>query len=124
VEHLKGNYEEALTAAKAFFTTLGLTPIAELMEQTYQASGYKAAMLLTGNTLAELSRETNISPCFIAYLYVYAGNKEQALACLEKGFEIGDPNMPYILEPAIVDLLKDEPRFQNLLLKMHLQAGK
>jgi serine/threonine-protein kinase len=124
VLHMKGRYEEALTAAKAFFTTLGLAPIAELMEQVYKKDGYSEAMSLAGNTLAEFSRETNISPCFISYPYVYAGNKEQALVWLEKGFEIRDPNMPYILEPAIFDLLRDEPRYQDLLQKMNLPERK
>jgi len=120
VMHMKGMYEEALTASKTFFTTLSLAPIAELMEEVYQNNGYSEAMRTAGNTLAELSRETHISPCFISYLYVYAGDKEQALAWLEKGYEIGDPNMPYIIEPAIFDLLKDEPRFLDLLQKMNL----
>jgi len=120
VMHMKGMYEEALAASKAFFTTLGLAPIAELMEQVYQKDGYSEAMSLAGNTLAELSQETHISPCFISYLYVYAGNKEEALAWLEKGFEISDPNMPYIIEPAIFELLKDDPRYQELLRKMNL----
>jgi len=120
VMHMKGMYEEALAASKPFFTTLGLAPIAELMEQVYQKDGYSEAMSLAGNTLAELSQETHISPCFISYLYVYAGNKEEALAWLEKGFEISDPNMPYIIEPAIFELLKDDPRYQELLRKMNL----
>jgi TolB-like protein/Tfp pilus assembly protein PilF len=121
VMHMKGVYEEALAASMAFFTQLGLAPIAELMEQVFQKDGYSEAMVLAGDTLAELSQETHISPCFISYLYVYAGNKEQALAWLEKGFEIGDPNMPYIIEPAIFDLLKDEPRYQDLLRRMNLK---
>jgi len=124
VLHLKGMNAEALEAAKTFYATLGLTPIAELMEQTYPKSGYAEAMNLAGNTLAELSRDTNISPCFISYPYIYGGNKEQALAWLEKGFEIGDPNMPYICEPIYFELLGDEPRFQSLLQKMNLPGGE
>jgi len=124
VLHLKGEYKEALAAAKNFFLTLGLAPIAELMEQAYQKGGYTEAMSLAGNTLAELSREASVSPCFVAYSYVYAGNKEQALVWLEKGLEIKDPNMPYILEPAFSDLLKDEPRFQDLMRKMNLPMEK
>jgi tetratricopeptide (TPR) repeat protein len=118
--HLKGMYTEALEAAKTFYATLGLAPIAELMEQACQKGGYSEAMSLAGNTLAELSRDNNISPCFISYPYVYAENKEQALVWLEKGFEIGDPNMPYIMEPGFIEILGDEPRFQDLLRKMNL----
>ena len=123
VLHLKGMYDEALEAAKEFFATLGLAPIAELLEQAYRKDGYAAAMRLAGDTLAGLSGETHISPCAISYLYVYAGDKEQTLAWLEKGLEINDPNMPYIIEPVFVDLLGDDPRYRELIRKMNLEAA-
>lgn len=123
VEHLKGNFEDALTAGRSFFTTLGLAPIAELMGQAYEKEGYSAAMSLAADSMAALSRENHVSPCLISYPYVYAGNKEKTLAWLEKGFEIGDPNMPYIIEPVFVDLLRGEPRYQELLSKMNLEAA-
>jgi hypothetical protein len=102
---------------------LGLAPIAELMGQAYEKEGYSAAMSLAADSMAALSRENHVSPCLISYPYVYAGNKEKTLAWLEKGFEIRDPNMPYIIEPVFVDLLKDEPRYQELLRKMNLEAA-
>jgi TolB-like protein/Tfp pilus assembly protein PilF len=124
VMHLKGMYEEALTAAKAFYTGLGLAPITEAMEREYEKNGYSEAMNFAGNALAEISRETNFSPLLALYPYLYAGNKSKVFELLEKGYEIRDPNMPYIVEPIFVDLLGDEPRFQDLLRKMNLPAGK
>jgi serine/threonine protein kinase/TolB-like protein/Tfp pilus assembly protein PilF len=123
VLHLKGMYDEALEAAKEFFSTLGLAPIAQLLDQAYRKDGYAAAMRLAGDTLAGLSRETHISPCAISYLYVYAGDKERTLAWLEKGLEISDPNMPYLIEPVFADLLGAEPRYRELLRKMNLEAA-
>ena len=38
---------------------------------------------------------------------------------MERGYKIGDPNMPYIIEPCF-DILRDEPRFHDLLRKMNL----
>lgn len=119
----KGSHDEALAAARTFFSVIGLAHIAELMRKTYEKAGYSAAMSLGGNTLAELSREADIPPCFISYPYAYAGDKEHALAWLEKGLEIGDPNMPYIIEPAFADLLYEEPRYRELLRKMNLEAA-
>jgi hypothetical protein len=49
-----------------------------------------------------------------------AGEKELALEWLEKGFEMRDPNMPYISVPPAFDSLRDDPRFQDLLRRMNL----
>jgi len=66
-----------------------------------------------------LTKHIYIGPCFIAYPYAAAGETEKALECLEKGFEIRDPNMAYMEEPIFADLLGDEPRYQALLRKMN-----
>ena len=117
--HMKGMYEEALAAAKAFFTGIGLAMLEEVMMQGYAEAGYSGAMNLAADTLAEFSRTTFIAPWFISYVYAYAGKKNQSLEWLEKAYEMKDPNMPYIIEP-IFDILRDEPRFQDLLRKMNL----
>ena len=73
----------------------------------------------------ELSQATYVLPWLIAELYVYAGNKNEALDWLEKGIEAGDPNMPYIgVLPHIVDLLGNEPRFQDLLRRMNFPVDE
>jgi len=49
----------------------------------------------------------------------------QAFYKLEKGVEVDDPNMIVMgVVPLFVDLLHNEPRFQELLGKMNLPAGK
>jgi tetratricopeptide (TPR) repeat protein len=124
VMHLKGMYKEALTAAKKIYTGLELTHIAEAMEQEYKKNGYSAAMKLVADTLEELSKKTHISIIFICYVHTYAGNKNKVLEWFEKGYQIKDPNMPYIIEPCFVDFLRDEPRYQELLRKMNLPIKK
>ena len=54
------------------------------------------------------------------------GNQqEKALDWLEKGFEIHDPNMPYIATGfSNFDQLHDNPRFIAILEKMNLPPGK
>ena len=116
---MKGMYEEALTAAKAFFAAIGLAEIEEVMSRGYAEGGYSEAMRFAGDTLAELYRETYIAPQFISNLYAFAGKKDQTLEWLERGYEAKDPNMPYIIEP-IYDSMRDDPRFKDLLRRMNL----
>jgi len=124
VFHSKSQYGEALDGAKAFYEALELTPVVEAMSSGYETGGYPWAMHAAAETLAAISQQVYIGPCFIAFPYAAAGETEKALECLEKGFEIGDPNMPYMEEPIFADLLGDEPRYQDLLRKMNLQVGK
>jgi tetratricopeptide (TPR) repeat protein len=120
----KRQYDEALAGAKAFYAALELTPVVEAMSSGYETGGYPGAMHAAAETLAAISQQVYIGPCFIAFPYAAAGETEKALECLEKGYEIRDPNMPYMEEPIFADLLGDEPRYQDLLRKMNLPVGK
>jgi serine/threonine-protein kinase len=115
----KGLFEESLSEAKAFFTGLGLAEIAEAMARGYDQEGYSGAMKLAAETLVAFSQETHISAWFISFVYSFAEEKEQALNWLEKAFERKDPSMPYLITPAF-DILRDEPRFRELLRRMDL----
>lgn len=107
---MKGMYEEALPEAKAFFTGVGLAEIS-------------GAMNLAAEILLEFSCTTFIAPYFISYVYAFAGKKEQTLEWLERAYEMKDPNMPYIYA-GIFDILRDNPRFQDLLRRMNLSVVK
>jgi len=123
VFHIKGRYEEAFAEAKAFFTAMGQEPFVEILEQGYDKGGYSGAMRIAADTLAAFSQEAFLSPWFIAFIYAASGDKEKTLEWLDKGYEIKDPNMPYISGHGIIDsLLHEEPRFQELLRKMNLQV--
>ena len=123
VLHSKGLYEESLSEAKAFFTGIGLAEIAEVMARGYEQDGYSGAMRIAAETIVAFSQETYISPWFISFVYSFAGEKEQALKWLGRAYEMKDPNMPYLITPGF-DILRDEPRFQDLLRRMNLPEGK
>ena len=120
VFHIKGMYEEALVEGKALFTGLGMAPLAEIMAQGYEKDGYSGAMRLVADTMVAFSQETFIPPWYIAYVYAFAGEKEQTLEWLEIAFEKKDPNLPYMgCEGVVYNLLLDDPRFQDLLRRMN-----
>jgi len=123
VFHLKRQYDEALDGAKAFYAALELTPVVEAMSSGYETGGYPEAMHAAAETLAEISQQVYIGPCFIAYPYAAAGEAEKALEWLEKGYELGDSNMPYVAEPVFVDLLGEDPHYQDLLCRMNLEPA-
>jgi len=121
--YIKGMYEESLKSAKAFFTGLDMAPIAEAMAKGYEEDGYSGAMTSAAEIMAAFSKQTYVSPFFIAQMYAIAGDKEDSIEWLERGYEMKDPVMPYV-STFIFDLLGDDPRYQDLLRRMNLPEGK
>jgi serine/threonine protein kinase/tetratricopeptide (TPR) repeat protein len=115
----KGMYEESLKSAEAFFTGLGFAEIAEVMAQGYEEGGYSGAMMSAAETMAAFSQQTYFSPVFLAMIYALAGDQEKTIEWLEMGYEMKDPNMPY-MSTLSFDLLDDDPRYQDLLRRMNL----
>ncbi|MCJ7503380.1 MAG: protein kinase, partial [Acidobacteriia bacterium] len=114
----KAMYEESLAEMKAYYA--GDREMEEALTQGYAQSGYRGVMRRAADILAARARKTYVVPTDVASLYVMAGEKAQALEWLEKGFEVRDPNMPYVDVYQIFDSLHNTPRFQSLLRRMNL----
>jgi hypothetical protein len=80
-------------------------------------------MTSAAETMAEFSKQTYVSPYFIAVLHAFAGNKDNTMEWLEKGYEMRDSNIPYV-SYYVFDLLDDDPRYQDLLRRMNLPEGE
>ncbi len=115
--HLTGRYTEAFEVMKNCYTNM-YKDFDHVFDQ-YNKLGYEGTLNLEGDTLLLQSRTKYIVPLDIAYFYIFSGNKEKALECLEQAYELHDPNLPYITRPTYASL-RDEPRFQDLLRKLNL----
>ena len=114
----KAKYEESLAEMKGYYA--GDREMEEALTQGPAQSGYRAVMKRAADILAARDRKTYVSPDEAAALYAMAGEKDQALAWLEKGIEVHDPSMPeYSLDP-VFETLRNTPRFQALLRRMNL----
>ncbi len=120
--HLKGDLDEALEEAKAYYAGLELAPVVEAMTGASRTGGYPEAMRAAAETLVAIAQEVYFGPWMIAYPYAAAGDKDKTLEWLEKGIEVGDLNMPYLGQPHSIlrELFGDDPRFQALLKRMNL----
>jgi len=121
--YMKGMYEESLKSAKALWSGLGMAPIAEAMARGYEEDGYSGAMTSAAEIMVAFSKQTYVSPYYIAQMYAFAGDKENTIEWLEKGYGVKDPMMPYV-SAFTFDLLDDDPRYQDLLRRMNLPEGK
>ena len=116
-----GRQAEALAATKTYLKVIYADhAVEEALEQGWEEGGYKEAMGRAAAALEERSRTSFVSPSDIALLYADAYEYDKALDWFERGFEIRDPNLPYLNMFASDPLLRSDPRFQDLLRRMNL----
>jgi tetratricopeptide (TPR) repeat protein len=116
----KGMYEEAFSAATSLWAVAGFSEAQQALAQGYAEGGYEEAMRRLADTLVALSDVTWVMPTDVALFYGLAGEENRALAWLERGLEARDPGLPYISAMPSWDGMRDDPRFQDLLLRMGL----
>ena len=122
--HLKGLYEDALTAHKLFLARVGDRELEEALTQGYAEGGYPGAMRQLAETDAARSRTTHVVAFGVASLYLRAGENERALEWLERSFDARESQMAYLSLNPLFDSLRDEPRFQDLVRRMDLPEGQ
>jgi len=119
--HMKRMYPEALEAWKASYAARGDHEAEDALARGFKEGGYPMALQRVAETLAARSRTVYVPAWQIGTLYTRAGKKDEALEWLEKAYQAHDPNMPYISVDPIFDFMRDDPRFKDLLSRMHLK---
>jgi serine/threonine protein kinase/tetratricopeptide (TPR) repeat protein len=119
--HQKQMYEEALKIWKASYAAKGDDEAVEALTLGYAEGGYSGALSRVAETFIKRSRTTSeyVTPWQIGTLYTRAGKVDEALEWLEKACDERDSNMPYIRVDPIFDILREDPRFQELIRRMN-----
>lgn len=82
-------------------------------------SGDRAAALATLRELEDQSRRRYISPIYFVGIYLGLGDKKNALKFLNQAFEERNDRMIYLNVEPMVNPLRSEPEFQNLLRRVN-----
>ena len=122
VYHELGDWQKALDIAKNIYILKENELALKSLEEGFEEGGYHLAMQRIAEMMISHSDSVYYPLGQIVTLYCRAGMKEEALEWLEKAYEEHDSNMPYISVDPLFDFLRDEPRFQNLLIKMDLDV--
>lgn len=101
-------------------SSLGQPPELGLRGHAYAVSGKRAEAQEVLAELKELSKSRYVPPFDIALIYVGMGDKPQALKWLETAYEDHSFRLTWIKVWPQFDSLREEPRFQDLLRRMHL----
>jgi serine/threonine protein kinase/TolB-like protein/Tfp pilus assembly protein PilF len=102
---------------------------ARLLDNTPRAIaflGYSYAMLARRDQaskaldeLREVSRLQYVSPYFVAVIYIALGEKDRAFEWLQKAYEERSESLVYLKVEPMLDPLRSDRRFQNLLRRMN-----
>jgi TolB-like protein len=117
--HEVGRYSEELEAWKVDYS-IGFKGYANVFDQGYANGGLTGALNLEADSLVKQSKTKFILPWEIAQIYACAGNKERTLDMLEKDYEVHDPTLAAALRYPIFEFVHNEPRYQNIFLKINL----
>jgi len=120
---MKGMEEETLKAAKAIAKVVyNDSRIEAALDENYARGAHAEAMKRVAEALVARLPEVYSMPSDIATFFALAGEKGRAIEWLERGFEVHDPALPYLGFPYF-DIIRDDPRFQDLARRMRLPPG-
>jgi TolB-like protein/DNA-binding winged helix-turn-helix (wHTH) protein/Tfp pilus assembly protein PilF len=113
--------EEAIVELNKAINIPGARPLVALEQgYAYAVSGNKAAARTILSYFKERVESEHIDPTYIAYVYAGLGEDAQALAWLERGCDDRSSEIPGLkIEPKL-ERLRSNPRFQDLLRRVHL----
>jgi TolB-like protein/tetratricopeptide (TPR) repeat protein len=120
-----GRWEESLREYQKAFDLSGggsTEPIA-FRARVQALTGDRAAAEQALHTLLALSERKFVPPYNIAIIYAGLGDTENTLHWLEKGFELRDVRLVFLLVDPRWDGIRQEPRFQNLSRRLNLLSA-
>ena len=113
-------YDQAITEYLAF-PGPGTSPekVAQL-KGVYAKSGWVGFLRARINDWLERSKKEFVRPFTMASLYARLGQKDEAFAWLEKGYEGRDYQMTELNVRPEMDSLRSDPRFAELVRRVGL----
>lgn len=119
--HEKKMYDEAIAEyqAQSRLTQPDDVAVASL-GFTYGVSGRPVEARKLLDELKERSKQRFVSPYLLAYPCLGLGDRDQALAWLEKAYESRDQWMVWLKSDPKLDSLRPDPRFADLLRRVGL----
>lgn len=121
-----GMYEEAAQELEESWTLMGAPEIAADVHRGFAASGYQGAMSEYAKALEAMQEaKKGFAPGTLAEVYTALGDKDRAFYWLEEAYEHRedvslDEGLRFIKEDRLLDPLRNDPRYADLLRRVGL----
>jgi TolB-like protein len=117
----KKMYKEALEQFSRGLKLSGNQPaVAALYGHALAVSGDAAGARKTLGDLQHLAQTRYVSAIYFACVYTGLGDKKDALDWLDKAYKEHNDRIVYLNVDPMADALRSEPRFQDLMKRLHL----
>jgi TolB-like protein/DNA-binding winged helix-turn-helix (wHTH) protein/Tfp pilus assembly protein PilF len=117
-----GDLPRAIATLKKAALLDDTAPVLTALAHAYAVAGDTAEAKRILQVLEQRSQRSYVPPFLLASIYLPLGDKERALALLEKDYTEHGWGLVWINVAPKFDALRSEPRFQNLLSKMKFPA--
>ena len=92
------------------------------LAHAYAIAGKRSEAELLLHQLQDQSQKTYVAPFHIALVYTGLGQRDQAVGYLEKGYKERSSGMVWLKVDPRLDVLRADPRFQDLLCRVGLSC--
>jgi serine/threonine protein kinase/tetratricopeptide (TPR) repeat protein len=116
---LKGSYDKALAALESCLVlNADKGAVAHWQAYCHACAGHKAEAQKKLAEVIEYSRQSFISPIYIARVYAALDEKEHAFSWLNRAFSENDAKLTYLGTDPSFDTLRTDSRFTSILVKV------
>jgi len=117
-----GQIDQAIATSEKAVAVSGRAPAAlGVLGLAYGVAGRKREANQILNELLQLQKQRYVTPMALSYVYIGLGNKDQAFAWLEKGYQERANHIAFFKVSPTVDPLRSDPRFIDLLRRTGLE---
>jgi DNA-binding NtrC family response regulator/TolB-like protein len=116
-----GKYEEAIAAFQTALTGSGGNPVPlAALAHVYAAAGRRGEAKRKLSELDQLSKQAYVPPYWMALVHAGVDEKDAAFEWLERAYEDRDVWLVWLKREPRFDVLRSDPRFENLLRRIGL----
>ena len=116
---VQGRLEMAIEEERLELERRGDMMLLAALEEGLDAAGPVGAMRAIAEALVARAEESYVDPFEIGKTYARAGMVDEALYWLEKAVDYGSYEITYLAFRPDLDVLRDDPRFQQLLERVY-----
>ena len=113
-----GMTKEAVAERQKVLTLSGNPDLAAAIGEDYSTSGYSGVLRSWLEGLQEISKRGYVSAYNMSEIYARLGQKQEALAALERAYTERDSNLTNMKVEPVFDGIRSEARFQELLRRL------